>query len=133
MPITIGFGYARHKFTISSCLEPQRKTVILGLINLLYLLFFLFSMSVPYDDSTQKEWKERKGKIEGFYREMGQVGTPGNEKVSSIIVGKSGDKLVIQFEEGDGILYEIVEDMVSPLKMVKTVSQGEINKFMGKS
>ena len=99
----------------------------------MYLLFFLFSMSVPYDDSTQKEWKERKGKIEGFYREMGQVGTPGNEKVSSIILGKSGDKLVIQFEEGDGILYEIVEDMVSPLKMVKTVSQGEINKFMGKS
>ena len=90
-------------------------------------------MSAPYDDSAQKEWKERKGKIEGFYREMGQVGTPGKEKVSSIIVGQSGDKLVIQFEEGDGILYEIVEDMVSPLKMVKTVSQGEINKFLGKS
>ena len=61
-------------------------------------------MSAPYDDSAQKEWKERKGKIEGFYREMGQVGTSGKEKVSSIIVGKSGDKLVIQFEEGDGIL-----------------------------
>ena len=90
-------------------------------------------MSVPYDDSTQKEWKERKGKIEGFYRELGQVGTAGSDKVSSIIVGKSGDKLVVQFEEGDGILYEIVEDMVSPLKMVKTVSQGEIDKFMGKS
>ena len=133
MPITIGFGYARHKFTISSCLEHQRKTVILGLINLLYLLFFLLSMSAPYDDSVQKEWKERKGKIEGFYREMGQVGTTDNKKVSSIIVGKSGDKLVIQFEEGDGILYEIAEDMVSPLKMGKTVSQGEINKFLGKS
>jgi len=90
-------------------------------------------MSQPYDDSTQKDWKERKGKIENYYREMGQVGTAGNDKVSSIIVGKSGDKLVIQFEEGDGILYEIVEDMVSPLKMVKTVSQGEINKFLGKS
>ena len=36
-------------------------------------------MSAPYDDSTQKDWKERKGKIEGFYREMGQVGTPGKE------------------------------------------------------
>ena len=77
--------------------------------------------------------ERKKGKIEGFYREMGQVGTTGKEKVSSIIVGKSGDKLVIQFEEGDGILYEIVEDMVSPLKMVKTVSQGEIDKFLGKS
>ena len=51
-------------------------------------------MSQPYDDSTQKEWKERKGKIEGYYREMGQVGTTGNEKVSSIIVAKSGDKPV---------------------------------------
>ena len=86
-------------------------------------------MIAPYDDSTQKEWKERKGKIEGFYREMGQVGTPGKEKVSSIIVGKSGDKLVIQFEEGDGILYEIVEDMVSPLRMIKTLSNDEIEKF----
>jgi len=37
-------------------------------------------MTAPYDDSTQKEWKERKGKIEGYYREMGQVGTAGNEK-----------------------------------------------------
>ena len=64
---------------------------------------------------------------------MGQIFTPGKQQVSSIIVGKSGDKLVIQFEEGDGRLYEIVEDMVSPLKMVKTGSQGEINKFLGKS
>ena len=48
-------------------------------------------MSQPYDDSTQKEWKERKGKIENYYREIGQVGTPNNEKVSSIIVAKSGD------------------------------------------
>ena len=39
-------------------------------------------MSVPYDDSTQKEWKERKGKIEGFYREMGQVSTVDNKKKS---------------------------------------------------
>ena len=49
---------------------------------------------------------------------MGQVGTADNKKVSSIIVGKSGDKLVIQFEEGDGILYEIVEDMVRDRKSV---------------
>ena len=39
-------------------------------------------MTAPYDDSTQKEWKERKGKIEGYYREMGQVGTAGNEKIN---------------------------------------------------
>ena len=86
-------------------------------------------MTAPYDDSTQKEWKERKGKIEGFYREMGQVGTVDNKKISSIIIAKSGDKLVVQFDDGDGILYEITEDLVSPLRMIKTLSQSEIDKF----
>jgi len=86
-------------------------------------------MTTPYDDSTQKEWKERKGKIEGYYREMGQVGTLSNEKVSSIIVAKSGDKLSVQFSDGDGILYEIFEDLVSPLRMIKTLSNDEIEKF----
>ena len=86
-------------------------------------------MTAPYDDSTQKEWNERKGKIEGYYREMGQVGTPSNEKVSSIIVASSGDKLIVQFSDGDGILYEIIEDLVSPLGMIKTLSSDEIEKF----
>ena len=86
-------------------------------------------MSQPYDDSTQKDWKERKGKIENYYREMGQVGTTGNEKISSISVVKSGDKLVVQLDEGDGILYEIIDDLVNPLRMIKTLSQSEIDKF----
>ena len=86
-------------------------------------------MTAPYDDSTQKEWKERKGKIEGYYREMGQVGTAAKEKISSIIVANSGDKLVVQFADGDGILYEVIEDLVSPLRMVKTLSHAEIEKF----
>jgi len=86
-------------------------------------------MSQPYDDSTQKEWKERKGKIEGYYREMGQEGTTDKEKISSIIVAKSGDKLIVQFSDGDGILYEIIEDLVSPLRMIKTLSSDEIEKF----
>jgi hypothetical protein len=86
-------------------------------------------MSQPYDDSTQKEWKERKDKIEGYYREIGQVGSSGSEKISSIIVANSGDKLVVQFSDGDGILYEIIEDLVSPLRMIKTLSHAEIEKF----
>ena len=86
-------------------------------------------MSVPYDDSAQKEWKERKGKIEGYYREMGQIGTVDNKKISSISVVKSGDKLIIQFDDGDGILYEITEDLVSPLRMIQTLSQSEIEKL----
>ncbi|SVC62209.1 uncharacterized protein METZ01_LOCUS315063, partial [marine metagenome] len=72
---------------------------------------------------------ERKGKIEGYYREMGQVGTADNKKISSIIVAKSGDKLVVQLDDGDGILYEIIEDLVNPLRMIKTLSQNEIEKF----
>ena len=98
--------------------------------NQTYLtLYYQNIMTAPYDDSTQKEWKERKGKIENYYREMGQVGTAGNDKVSSIIITKSGDKLVIQFSDGDGILYEIIEDLVSPLRMIKTLSNDEIEKF----
>jgi len=86
-------------------------------------------MTAPYDDSTQKEWKERKGKIEGYYREMGQLGTTDNQKIISIIVAKSGDKLIVQFSDVDGILYEIIEDLVSPLIMIKTLSNDEIEKF----
>ena len=86
-------------------------------------------MTAPYDDSVRKEWKERKDKIEGYYREIGKLGTVDNEKISSISVVKSGDKLVVQLDDGDGILYEIIEDLVNPLKMIKTLSQGEIDKF----
>ena len=86
-------------------------------------------MSQPYDDSVRKEWKERKDKIEGYYREIGKLDTVDNEKISSISVVKSGDKLVVQLDDGDGILYEIIEDLVNPLKMIKTLSQGEIDKF----
>ena len=86
-------------------------------------------MNDPYDDSANKEWKERKGKIEDYYRDMGKVGTVDNKKISSISVVKSGDKLVVQFDDGDGILYEITEDLINPLKMIKTLSHAEIEKF----
>jgi hypothetical protein len=86
-------------------------------------------MSAPYDDSTQKDWKERKEKIEGYYREIGKMSTVDNKKISSISVVKSGDKLVVQLDDGDGILYEIIEDLVNPLRMIQTLSQNEIEKF----
>ena len=86
-------------------------------------------MSAPYDDSTQKDWKERKEKIEGYYREIGKLGTVDNKKISSISVVKSGDKLVVQLDDGDGILYEIIEDLVNPLRMIQTLSQNEIEKL----
>ena len=64
-------------------------------------------MTAPYDDSVQKEWKERKEKIEDYYRDMGKVGTTDNKKISSISVVKSGDKLVVQFDDGDLSLIHI--------------------------
>ena len=39
------------------------------------------------------------------------------------------DRLVIQFSDGDGILYEITEDLVNPLRMVQTLSHDDIEKF----
>ena len=79
--------------------------------------------------SDNPEWKERKGKIEGYYRDIGQLGMNDNEKISSISVVKSGDKLVVELDDGDGILYEITEDLINPFRMIKTVSQTEIEKF----
>ena len=98
--------------------------------NQVYLILdYQNIMSVPYDDSTQKDWKERKEKIEGYYREIGKMGTVDNKKISSISVVKSGDKLVVQLDDGDGILYEIIEDLVNPLRMIQTLSQNEIEKL----
>jgi len=50
-------------------------------------------------------------------------------KKSAQLFAKSGDKLIVQFSDGDGILYEIIEDLVSPLRMIKTLSNDEIEKF----
>ena len=46
-----------------------------------------------------------------------------------MFVVKSGDKLVVELDDGDGILYEIIEDLVNPLRMVKTLSKDEIKKY----
>ena len=79
--------------------------------------------------SDNPEWKERRGKIEGYYRDIGQLGMNDNEKISSISIVKSGDKLVVELDDGDGILYEITDDLINPFRMIKTVSQNEIEKF----
>jgi len=79
--------------------------------------------------SDNPEWKERRGKIEGYYRDIGQLGMNDNEKISSISIVKSGDKLIVELDDGDGILYEITDDLINPLRMIKTISQKEIEKF----
>jgi len=41
---------------------------------------------------------------------------------------KSGDKLVVELDGGEGILYEIIDDLVNPLRMIKTLSIDEIKE-----
>ena len=50
-------------------------------------------------------------------------------KKSGLSFVKSGDKLVVELEDGEGILYEIIDDLVNPLKMVKTLSKDEIKEY----
>jgi len=50
-------------------------------------------------------------------------------KKGGIYVVKSGDKLVVELEDGEGILYEIIDDLVNPLRMVKTLSKDEIKEY----
>jgi DNA-binding PadR family transcriptional regulator len=50
-------------------------------------------------------------------------------KNSGLYVVKSGDKLVVELDDGEGILYEIIDDLVNPLRMVKTLSKYEIKEY----
>ena len=78
--------------------------------------------------SDNPEWKERREKIEGYYRAIGKMGMNDIGKIKAVVV-KSGDKLIVELDDGDGILYEITEDLINPFRMIKTVSQNEIEKF----
>ena len=49
-------------------------------------------------------------------------------KIKAVVV-KSGDKLIVEFGDGDGILYEIIEDLINPLRMIKTLSEAEIKGY----
>jgi len=50
-------------------------------------------------------------------------------KKSGVFVVKSGDKLVVELDDGEGILYEIIDDLVNPLRIVKTLSKDEIKEY----
>ena len=47
----------------------------------------------------------------------------------NLLIAKLGDKLVVELENGEGILYEIIDDLVSPLKMIKTLSKEQVNEY----
>jgi len=50
-------------------------------------------------------------------------------KKSGLSFVKSGDKLVVELEDGEAILYEIIDDLVNPLRMIKTLSKDEIKEY----
>ena len=47
----------------------------------------------------------------------------------NLLIAKLGDKLVVELENGEGILYEIIDDLVNPLKMIKTLSKEQVNEY----
>jgi len=50
-------------------------------------------------------------------------------KKSRLSVVIPGDKLVVELDNGEGVLYEIIDDLVNPLRMVKTLSKDETNGY----
>ena len=74
------------------------------------------------------DWKERREKIEDYYRAIGKMGMNDMGKIKAVVV-KSGDKLIVELDDGDGILYEIIEDLINPLRMIKTLSENEIKEY----
>jgi len=48
---------------------------------------------------------------------------------SSLSIVKLGDKLIVKLDNGEGILYEIIDDLVNPLRMIKTLSKDEIKEY----
>jgi len=47
----------------------------------------------------------------------------------NLLNAKLGDKLVVELENGEGILYEIIDDLVNPLRMIKTLSKEQVNEY----
>ena len=57
---------------------------------------------------------------------VGHVKTTGR---FNMLTTKPGDKLVIELENGEGILYEIIDDLVNPLRMIMTLSKEQVNEY----
>ncbi len=47
----------------------------------------------------------------------------------NLLNAKLGDKLVVELENGEGILYEIIDDLINPLRMIKTLSKEQVNEY----
>jgi len=49
-------------------------------------------------------------------------------KPSGLSIVKLGDKLIVTLDNGEGIMYEIIDDLVNPLRMIRTLSESEIKE-----
>lgn len=45
------------------------------------------------------------------------------------MIVKTGDRIVHKLNNGEGMLYEITEDLVNPLKLIKTLSKEDIKSY----
>jgi hypothetical protein len=42
---------------------------------------------------------------------------------------KTGDTFLHELENGEGMLYEVSEDPINPLKLIKTLSPQEVKQY----
>ena len=48
---------------------------------------------------------------------------------SRLLIAKSGDKFVVELDNGEGVLYEVIDDLVNPLRMIKTLSKEQVKEY----
>jgi len=48
---------------------------------------------------------------------------------SRLLIAKSGDKFIVELDNGEGVLYEVIDDLVNPLRMIMTLSEEQVKKY----
>ena len=52
-----------------------------------------------------------------------------NARPSRLLIAKSGDKFIVELDNGEGVLYEVIDDLVNPLRMIMTLSEEQVKKY----
>ncbi len=47
---------------------------------------------------------------------------------NSMIIVKSGDQFIHELKNGEGMLYEVAEDLINPLRLIDTLSSEQVKK-----
>ncbi len=45
-----------------------------------------------------------------------------------MIIVKSGDQFIHELKNGEGMLYEVAEDLINPLRLIDTLSAEQVKK-----